>query len=763
MADINPPRFELTKVYANGLIEEPEIYRISEFNGEWRLDRRNFLKAVGVGVGVVGAGLMAGCRGSSGSNETPPNTDFTRDYSRTSVAHNSAINSHALNADGTMLASVDDGGGLKFWEYPSGKHLKSEKIANITNSSTSVVFSPDGSLVASSWGNQQVRLWDVSTGEPVLDINTEKDDVGEIAFSPDGTRLAITIFEEEHGLYGIDLYDASAGVLYDTLLGDSEPITAVAWSGSALAWTSGDKQVGQIKVWDMHSTGGFIRQQITGHRATDLAFILSGLASGGAPDNEVKIWNTSTGELLDTLSDFGSVEAVPKSYWAISGSAGNGIKIWDAQTYELVQEISEDLYLDNITAGPDGTTFLSTYEGTVRIWDLSTGSPLADIKIEDQAAINALSVSPDGSKFVTKSSATTIRVWDIRTRMQELVIEPIHSGVPKILGFNSADELVTTAEDRTIKYWRAPEAKLLRTRLTSQEMDGMIVVGADYSTAALTAIDGEEVLIWDLNNEQERIRLPGNGSKIEALEFSPDGSLLAAASVDNSITLWDLATVKQTQVLADEHHQSLAFSPDGALLASLDDRVHVWEVQTANLLVDVSNSTNPNHPAAGLIFDSDGKFLAFGADNLIELLEIPTGEMLRLWSAKTACLASLDFDRRSRYLNSSSKDGRIRVWEVPTGDFLTSYFDSHALNNETSLKYFSLANENGEAILYTLPCDSFYALPEGSVCTCNCVAGMSTKQALSCSSGGGPGGGGGGGGGSICTCDLVCTCNLVYF
>ena len=760
MADINPPRFELTKVYSNGVVEEPEIYRIYELDGEWRLDRRNFLKAVGAGVSVVGAGLLTGCLGGDGgSNETPPNTDFTRDYSRTSVAHNSAINYHAINADSTILASVDDGGSLKFWEYPSGKHLKSEKIANITNSSTSVVFSPDGSLVASSWGNQQVRLWDASTGEPVLDINTEKDDIGELTFSPDGTKVAVTIFEEEYKLYGIDLYDASSGVLYDTLLGDSEPINAVAWSGSTLAWTSGNKEVGQIKVWYMYSTGGFIRQKISGHRATDLAFILSGLASGGAPDNEVKIWNTSTGELLDTLSDFGTVEAVPKSYWVISGSASNGIKIWDARTNEIVLEINETLFVDNIAASPEKTTFLSTHEGTVRIWDLSTGTPLADIKVEEDSTIKALSVSPDGLKFVTKSSATTIRVWDMGTRMQELVIEPIHTGIPRILGFNSAGELVTTAEDRTIKYWQAPEAELLRTQLTSPDMDGMIVVGNDYSIAALTAVDGEEVLIWDLNNEQELLRLPGNGSKIEALEFSPDGSLLASASADNSITLWDLAAVKQTQVLTDEHHQYLAFNPDGTRLASSDFEVHIWDVQTGDLLMNLVREVK--YESSNLTFSPDGKFLAITGSK-IELWEMPTGEPIQSWGVSATCLASLGFDGESRYLIATSKNGKIQTWKTPTGEFLTSYFDPHAILYYSSLKYFSLVNDDGEAILYTLPCDSYYVLPEDAVCTCNCVAGTSTKQAPGCpSSGGGPGGGGGGG--SICTCNLVCTCVPVYF
>jgi len=64
--------------------------------------------------------------------------------------------------------------------------------------------------------------------------------------------------------------------------------------------------------------------------------------------------------------------------------------------------------------------------------------------------------------------------------------------------------------------------------------------------------------------------------------FSPDGTLLATASVDRTVKLWHLPDGKLTGVLTNpEGITSIAFSPDGLLLAtgSSDDKIRLWAVR----------------------------------------------------------------------------------------------------------------------------------------------------------------------------------------
>ena len=91
--------------------------------------------------------------------------------------------------------------------------------------------------------------------------------------------------------------------------------------------------------------------------------------------------------------------------------------------------------------------------------------------------------------------------------------------------------------------------------------------------------------LWDVAAGREGVTLGGHEGWVAALAFSPDGSLLATGSHDQTIKLWDSSTGWELTTLSGHtgNVYSVAFSPDGTLLASgsLDGTVRLWDVAKA--------------------------------------------------------------------------------------------------------------------------------------------------------------------------------------
>ena len=284
----------------------------------------------------------------------------------------------------------------------------------------SVRFSPDGKLLAVG-GYQEVRILDAVSGKPLATLSGHADYVRSLAFSPDGKMLAAAGGPPQRG-GEIKIWDVNSRKLLKTLAGHKDCIYSVAWSpdGKLLASGSYDKMV---KLWDV-ATGQEVKN-LQDH--IDAVFAVAFSPDGkhlasGSQDRSVKIWDIASGQRLYTLGD--ASDGLTSIAYSRSGkqiaAAGydKTIYVWqvgDTDGHLLRSLIADEDSILALAWTPDDKMLItSSSDGSIRLRDAATLDPVGIIAHQPDW-VEALSISPDGTRLAAGRFNGTLSMYDIKS------------------------------------------------------------------------------------------------------------------------------------------------------------------------------------------------------------------------------------------------------------------------------------------------------------------------------------------------------------
>ncbi|MFW9777834.1 MAG: hypothetical protein ACFFE8_03190 [Candidatus Heimdallarchaeota archaeon] len=561
------------------------------------------------------------------------NPSFASDiYSDSPIHHQNRVNSVKFSPEGKILASAGGDAIIKLWNLSLGQELD----VNFTHSDSvdSLVFSPDGQRIIATDSDGSLVFWDRLTGHMIRKYTSVTFHGGPLAISPNGDQLA---------LLGPTFFRL-LNIKFDEIT--SKPITLPSGIGPTCILFSPNEQI---------------------------------LVAGYAFGDSLKIWNSSTGDLIENFpleEPVYSVDFSPNGQFLVSGGSDGNITLWDMTNRKIIRDYTGHVGIVNdVVFSPDGKVLAScSDDSTIRLWNVTSGENL-EILAGHTASVYSIDFSPDGTLLASGSEDNTTRVWNVVQGVEFQVLSR-HAETVNTLRFSATGEtLISGGDDKEVLLWDLP-ISTPNPYIIQDHKGGIksVDISSDDTMFATGGADSK-VFVYEKStrNPFPFSPLTGHSGAVLSVAFSKDNAILASAGADNNIFLWNMTDGQRIHTFSNhtEWVTSLDFSPDGQLLASgsRDKTIRLWNVSSGKELSvlrghDYGINTIAFSPFDPTILVSGSKYIEA---NII-IWDISQRKPRINLTGHTREVKSVTFSPEGSIFATASYDGTISFWDTFTGE-----------------------------------------------------------------------------------------------
>lgn len=508
--------------------------------------------------------------------------------------------------DGHLLAGADISGTVSIWDVMAGRAMTTLQVDPDSGALTSLAFSPDERLLATSGYDGKLRLWDLATQKTLVQQDTFA--AKSMAFSPDGKFLVIASYEGE-----ISVLDPGLLTVIATWKGHEKSILDIAFRPDAkLFATVGEDR--KLKIWGVpNPADGLPLYELEGHDGTinDVAFNARGdCLATAAYDHTAIVWRISSQSTMDKLAILSARAMVLGAEFAGTDLAGShsplepcGIQLhtvdgdgtletWNiGATAEYRTLTAHANGVEAIGLTPDGKTLATVDDGGVlHIWrDLAQPPVRREIHTDE---IWGVAFSPDGQKVATASRDGTAKVLDLSDDITVTLTISVTNELGESVALNKVafrppdgKQILTAGEDGVVRLWDATSGRQVSVWPLYDPLYEVYSVAFNQDGSQFVAAGGEGIVyVWDIDHDRKAHKF-AHGKSVEVLAavFSPDGKSVVTGDTDGKLRSWSLNSEESWTISAHRGPiYAIDFSPDGTLFATAggDRRVAVWNSAT---------------------------------------------------------------------------------------------------------------------------------------------------------------------------------------
>jgi WD40 repeat protein len=440
--------------------------------------------------------------------------------------------------------------GIKLWSVWRLQHLRS--ITEYATHLRRVVFSPDGYWIIGADLNCQIHCWEVATGKRIHTLIGHTSQISEVNFSESGEIISTCLDQ-------IRLWHPETGTCLRTIVLNQEGSRVADYRPPTLTHpellaTGSDN--GVIKLWNI-STGDCMMNAL-GKFASMLTLAIHPTAANqcatGDTIGNIYLWDCAASKLVPTVlqGHQGMVLSVaysPSGRFLASGSHDRTIKIWDTITGDCLQTLQGHTdHIAQLAFITEQRLLSGSYDLTLREWNWAANTSQI-LPFNDADFILGMTLTPDRTRLAIATPKEFLEIFNLSSQHSErwpFVGNRIH-----YLVFQPDHSLVGVTDGGILNYWD-PQGKIIaHWPIAQQEVRAIALHPQDANQLWVTGDDGH-IYQWDLVQQicirrTTQSNSPGWGMGITA------SGIVVSCHGDGGIRTW----IPQAQTMTIAHQQNL--------------------------------------------------------------------------------------------------------------------------------------------------------------------------------------------------------------
>jgi WD40 repeat protein/ABC-type branched-subunit amino acid transport system substrate-binding protein len=555
----------------------------------------------------------------------------------------------ALSSDGNYLVTVGENGTTVLFDTQDSRLLRRLEGHDTEKSVRTVVFHPQDQWFASAGEDGKIIFWSLSKIKDAPD--------------PDKVKLEDIILNSKE-LPKIISEEKEKDV----------DITALAVSPDGKYLASGGTDE-NVTLWDVENIKEIRKlYTFTGHTnlISDLAFSPNReLLASASHDKTVRLWQIQTRQELHTLKwhtdEVEKVAFSPDGQW-LASSSNQIIRLWKINSDEAKVLLGHDNTVFDIDFTADGQYLVSASDDlTLRLWDTQYGVTMRVLQ-GHTAGVNNIAVS-QGDIF-SASDDRTVRRWDMSLPQQQAVDLPAEPASVAIAPDGSSIAVgFSNGALRLYSLSLQSKSDLLWEQLTAHNDEVKRLAFSSDSTLLASASFDQTVKIWQIKAGRLQQTLKGHTGEISAVAFSPDNHTIATASYDGQIGLFTVGTEQKRFSKAHEEEEinAVSFNKDGTqLLSTSDYRVRLWKFSSDTLKLTLSEEypKTKNILMWSALSPDEKQIVSVGRDQIVHIYSTKSKDKRYDLIGHESTIYRAIYSLDGKQVATISADASLRLWDL---------------------------------------------------------------------------------------------------